>query len=169
MVLHRSARDDVQTRIVWKGGATTTVQLPISVGSWAELSSANKMEAHILTLSREGTSDQEIARQLSDLGYRSPMRPAVLPSTVKTIRLRHHVFQKRSQSHPRSMAGYLTVPQLAQALDIARHWVYDRIHTGCIHITKDAHTGRYLFPDAPATRELFTQLTAGTLHTLRFS
>jgi len=169
VVLHRSARDYVQTRIVWKGGATTTVQLPISLGSWAELSSANKMEAHILTLSREGTSDPEMAKQLSDLGYRSPMRQAVLPSTVKTIRLRHHLFQKRSQSHPRAIPGYLTVSQLAQALDISRHWVYDRIHNGCIHISKDAHTGLYLFPDTPATLETFKQLTAGTLHNLRFS
>jgi len=169
VVIHRATRDHVHTRIVWKGGETTTIQIPITVGSLAELSSAKEMEQHILKLSCEGTSDQEIAKHVTDLGYRSPMRPLVLPSTVKSIRLKHSLFQKRSQSHPRSITGYLTVSQLAQALDISRHWVYDRIHNGCIHISKDAHTGLYLFPDTSATREMFKQLMAGTLHNVRFS
>jgi predicted DNA-binding transcriptional regulator AlpA len=169
VVLHRATRDHVHTRLVWKGGETTTMQIPITVGSLAELSSAKAMEQCILKLSGEGTSDQEIAKQLSDLGYRSPMRPSVLPSTVQNIRLKHGLFQKRSQSHPRAIPGYLTVPQLAQTLDISRHWVYDRIHNRCIHISKDVHTGLYLFPDTPATREMFNQLMAGILHNLRFS
>jgi hypothetical protein len=159
----------VHTRIVWKGGDTTTVQIPISVGSWAERSSTEAMEQHILQLSGEGTSDREIAKHVSDLGSRSPMRLSVLPRTVQRIRLQPRVCQKRRHSHPRAMPGYLTVPQLAQALDLSRHWVYDRLHNGCIHITKDAHTGLYLFPDTPATREMVKQLTAGTLHHLRFS
>jgi len=41
----------------------------------------------------------------------------VLPSTVQTIRLKHGIFQVRSQSHPRRIAGYLTVPQIAKVID----------------------------------------------------
>ena len=33
VVIHRVVRDQVRTRIVWKGGDTTTVDLPIPVGS----------------------------------------------------------------------------------------------------------------------------------------
>jgi hypothetical protein len=169
VVLHRATRDPVHTRIVWNGGDTTTVQMPSSVGSGAERSSPEAMEPPILQRSGEGTSDREMAKHVSDLGYRSPMRLSVVPSPVQSIRLQHRVFHKRSQSHPRSIPGYLTVPPLAQALDISRHWVYDRMHHGCIHLTKDAPTGLYLFPDTPATREMFTHLTAGTLHHVRFS
>ncbi len=169
VVIHRAARDLVQTRIIWKGSDTTTVHIPISVGSFAELSSANEMEQLVLKLSYEGKSDQEIAQHLTDLDYRSPMRSYVLPSTVKTIRLKHTLFQKRSQSHPRSIAGYLTVPQIAQALDLTKHWIYDRIHNGCIQVAKDAHTGLYLFPDQPSTLEKFKQLVNGHLYNLRFS
>lgn len=169
VVVHRCARDQVQTRIVWKGGATTTFQIPIPVGSFTELSSAKEMEELTLKLNSEGKSDDEIARHLTTLGYRSPMRQEVLTSTVKSIRLKHHLFQKRSQSHPRHIAGYLTVSQIAQALDISRHWIYDRIHNGCIQINKDSKTGLYLFPNKPATFEAFKKLSGGKLNSLRFS
>ena len=169
VVLHRSARDRVQTRIVWKGGATTTFQIPIPVGSFAELSSAKEAEQLILDLSSQGKSDSEIAQQLSALGYRSPLRPSFLPSTVKIIRLNQRLLQNRSQSHPRSIAGLLTVPQLAQALALSRHWIYDRIHNGRIQVTRDTETGLYLFPDEPATLELFRKLKQGQLHNLHFS
>jgi hypothetical protein len=169
VVLHRSARDQVQTRIVWKGGATPTFQIPIPVGSFAELSSAKEAEQMILDLSSQGKSDSEIAQQLSALGYRSPLRSSFLPSTVKTVRLKHRLLQNRSQSHPRSIAASLTVPQLAQALDLSRHWIYDRIHNGDIRVTRDTATGLYLFPDQPATLERFKQLKDGTLYNLRFS
>jgi len=123
-----------------------------------------------LARAREGQSDAEIARQLSALGHRSPMDPqTVLPSTVKTIRLKHHLFQKRSQSHPRHIPGYLTVTQLGQALGIGVHWIYDRIHNGTIQIARHPKTGLYLFPDEPATLEQFRHLLNGDLKHLRYS
>jgi hypothetical protein len=67
------------------------------------------------------------------------------------------------------MTGDLTVPQIAQALDLTKHWIYDRIHNGCIQVAKDAQTGLYLFPDQPSTLAMFTQLAAGQLYNLRFS
>jgi DNA invertase Pin-like site-specific DNA recombinase len=170
MVVHRSTRDCVQVRIVWKGGDTTTQQVPIPVGSFDELSGAEEMEKIICDLGRQGQSDTDIAEHLTTLGYRSPMDPrVVLPNTVKIIRLKHDIFQKRSQSHPRRIKGYLTIPQIAKALDISKHWVYDRINNGHIQIVKDADTGLYLFPDAPATLEGFKALKTGKLDHLRFS
>jgi hypothetical protein len=161
-------RDRVHARIVWKGGETTSLQIPIPVGSWSELSGAEVMEQTILEQSAQGISDEEIAQSLSAQGYRSPLRPQVLPSTVRTIRLKHRLFRKRSQSHPRRIASYLTVPQLAQALGLTPHWIYDRIYNGTIQVTKDPQRQLFLFPDAPSTVEQFRQLKAGTLKTLRF-
>ncbi len=161
VVVHRTARDCVQARIVWKGGDTTTLTIPVPVGSFTDLAGAATMEQFILEQSAHGALDEEIARQLTAQGYRSPMRPEVLASTVKTIRLKHRLFQKRSQSHPRHIAGYLTVPQLAQRLVLTPHWIYDRIQNGSIQVTKDPATGLYLFPDTGATLDSFTDLQLG--------
>jgi hypothetical protein len=59
--------------------------------------------------------------------------------------------QQRHQSHPRRMAGVLTVPQLARALAVAPHWVYSLIKRGLVSSTRDPTTGLYLFADCPET------------------
>jgi hypothetical protein len=59
--------------------------------------------------------------------------------------------------------------QIAQALDIDPHWIYDRIHNGTIQVSKDSQTRLFLFPDHPTTLEGFRQLRTGQFKTLRFS
>jgi DNA invertase Pin-like site-specific DNA recombinase len=170
VVIQRIAPDQVQTRIVWQGGATTTFQIPVSVGALTDLPKFIEMEQVILHLSRQGQSDEEISDHLTTLGHRSPMDPhRVLPSTVKTIRLKHRIFLTPHQSHPRQIPGYLTIPQLARILGVTTYWFYDRINKGCIQTTKDEQTGLYLFRDDPDTLEKFRQLKSGILKNLRFS
>ncbi len=169
VVIHRPTPACVHTRIVWKGGDTTTLSVPVPVGSLDHLPNASEMEQIIITLSRQGKLDEDIAQHLTSLGHRSPRHLSVLPNTVRTIRLKHRIFQKRSQSHPRRIPGYLTIPQISQQLDISKHWIYDRINNGIIQIKKDADTGLYLFPDEKATLVMFTDLKAGNLYNLRFS
>ena len=162
VVVHRVPRDEVQTRIVWKGGATTTLAVPVTVGAFIDLQGAAAMEQQILTRFAAGHTDAAIAAQLTQQGYRSPQRPYVLPSTVQIIRLKHGLMQQRHQSHPRHVAGYLTVPQLARRLGVSPHWLYDRLANGRIQLEKDPTTGLYLFPDQPTTLEHLQQLRAGT-------
>lgn len=169
VVVHRSAADCLALRIVWKGEQVSIFDLPVPVGSLADYSQAEAMTQRILTLFANGQDDTMIAHALTAEGFRSPMRSQVLPSTVKTIRLRHGCMQQRYQSHPRHIAGALTVPQLADALAVSRHWLYDRIHNGTIQIQPDATSGLYLFPDEPATLEQLRQLRDGILNNLRFS
>jgi len=91
-----------------------------------------------------------------------------LPSTLKGIRLKLGLMQNRSQSHPRRIVGYLTVPQLAQALGITPHWVYHQIKRGTVVIQREAQTRLSLFPDRPETLEAFGQLRAGHRSELRY-
>jgi hypothetical protein len=168
VVVHRSAPDTLYVRIVWRGGDTTATALPVTVGSLARLSSAAAMEKEILELAHQGQSDEEIAALLTRRGYRSPKYAAVLPSTVRILRLRHRLFRKRSQSHPRNIPGSLTVSQIARSLGIPSHWIYDRIHNGIIQVALDSKRRLYLFPDQPKTISLFKQLRAGKLQKLRF-
>ena len=143
--------------------------MPIPVGSLAELTNGEELEARILTLARQGFNDDDVAAQLTVEGFRSPMRLTLLPSTVKRIRLEHRIFQQRSQSHPRQIDGYLTVPQLAKMLNFSKHWFYDRIHKGTIAIARDEKTRLYLFPDEPNTLTQLQRLKAGHIKHLRFS
>jgi hypothetical protein len=69
--------------------------------------------------------------------------------------------QHRSQSHPRRIAGSLTVPQRAEALGITPHWVYSQIKRGTVVIQREAQTRLSLFPDCPETLEAVEQLRAG--------
>jgi DNA invertase Pin-like site-specific DNA recombinase len=170
VVIHRQVPDRVQTRIVWQGGDITTLEIPVPVGSFEDLSTAAEMEKIILDLSRQGKLDDEIAEHLTALGHRSPMQTdRVLPNTVRCLRLKHGIFLKRSQSHPRRVEGYLTISQITRQLDISPHWVYDRINNGRIRVVKDPETGLYLFPDEPATLEMFQALKDGKFKNLRFS
>jgi DNA invertase Pin-like site-specific DNA recombinase len=169
VVVHRLARDQMQARIVWKGGETTTFVIPVPIGTFKDLAGAETMQELILERSAAGILDEVIAQELTDLGYRSPMGLVVLPSTVKGIRLKHGIFHKRSQSHPRRIEGALTISQIATALDMDPHWIYDRIHNGTIQVDKDPTTRLFLFPDSPTTLEQFRQLHCGYFQNLRFS
>jgi hypothetical protein len=92
----------------------------------------------------------------------------VLPNTVKIIRLKHRRVQQRSQSQPRRMAGYLTVPQVARALEVPVHWIYDHIHWGTIEIIKDEESRLYLFPNRSTTPQKFKALKSGERRNIRF-
>lgn len=168
VVVHRLAADQIQARIVWKGGQSTTREVRTTVGSFADLSGAEEMERLTTELFEEGLSDEEIADHLTELGQRSPQSAHVLPSTVRTIRYRYGLLRSHSQSHPGNVPGSLTVTQAAHKLGVEVGWVYDRIHNGRIQLAKDAATGLYLFPDEPATIERLRELKEGKIHEIGF-
>jgi hypothetical protein len=63
VALHRVARSQVQVRIVWRGGETPTLRVPVKVKSLAALPRAAEMEPLISTLCAEGYSDEAIAQR----------------------------------------------------------------------------------------------------------
>lgn len=168
VIIHRKVRDSLFIRIVWKGGDTTTTTINISVGSFKQLSSAKEMEEKIIALSQQGEKDKSIAKQLTAQGYRSPMKTYVIPSTVQNVRLKHRILQKQSQSHQLRKEGYLSVAQVAQELQVDKHWVYDRICNGRIKISKNVEFNAFLFPDNYETIKLLNQLKNGHLYSVDF-
>ena len=163
VVIHRSAPDQISTRIVWKGGATTTEHIAIPVKNFADLSFASEMEREILELASQHIPDEEIATRLTQKGYRSPMSSMVLSSTVRRIRLSHGIIHKPYQSHPRKVPGYLSVSQIAEQIGVSTHWLYDRIHNGRIRIAKEPRTKGYLFPDTPKMLDQLQKLKHGEI------
>ena len=169
VVIRREAPGRIQVRVVWKGGDVTATTLAVPVGTFRELAGAEAMEQFIVEQAQAGMTDEAMAQELTRRGYRSPMRHDVLASTVKTIRLRHGILQTRSQSHPRTVPGMLTVPQLTCLLQVSPHWIYDRIHNGRIRVNRDPQRGLYLFPDQASTLEQLRALHAGLLQQIDFS
>ena len=163
VVLQRQGGDRVHTRIVWRGGAVSEADVVVPVGSVRALSGFETMEARILELEAEGKSDEEIAAILTQQGFRSPQRPMVLRSTVQTIRLQHQRIHRFRRPRPRHVEGFLTVPQVAQAIGVKPHWLYHLIRCGKIEAERDEDTGLYLFPDRPSTLRKFHRLQSGAV------
>ena len=159
VVMRRSTRDCVQLRIVWRGGATTEMEVGIAVGALTSLARGAEMEARVLDLARAGTEDAAIAALLTEEGFRSPRHSQVLVNTIRAIRLRHRVLQ--APSHPRRLAGWLTVSQLAQRLGIPRRWIDQRIRSGTIVVGPHPPVRLHLFPDTEAAIAGFRNLRAG--------
>ena len=53
VVLHRPTPEWVQARIVWRGGETTALHIPVPVGSLKDLAGADVMERLVLERSAE--------------------------------------------------------------------------------------------------------------------
>jgi DNA invertase Pin-like site-specific DNA recombinase len=96
--------------------------------------------------------------RFGDLVWKKPTVAAILATLKNPAYAGAFVYQKRSQSRPRRVAGYLTVPQIASALDVTPHWIYHLIDNRRMQVTKNAQTGLYLFPDKPETLAMFNNL-----------
>ena len=147
VVMRRSARDKAEVRIVWRGGATTELIVMMPVNSLAALPRYAEMERRICELATKGLYDDQIVQILADEGHRSPWRgTAVLPSTVRGIRLRHGIKAVHRQTRWPPVKGCLTVTQLAERLHIPTKWIHTQLRRGAIRAIHEP-SGRYLFPD----------------------
>ena len=63
---------------MWKGGQSTTFEVPTTVGSFADLSGAQEMERLVVKLFEEGNTDKQIARRPTELGHRSLQKSYVV-------------------------------------------------------------------------------------------
>lgn len=157
--------DRVEVRIIWRGGASTRGEVLINVAQFSQMQNAKEMEQAILQLSRDGYSAPNIARQLTQAGFRSPKSHAVLASTVRNVLKRNGILDS-PKARPVHVTGYLTISQLAMTLGIRRQWFLEQIFKGAIRIEKDASTDSYLFPDNQQTLAELQQLREGKLHNL---
>ncbi len=153
--------DQVNVRVVWRGGDVSELTVPVTVGRFEQLADAAQIEETILTMARAGHTDKQIAAHLTGEGHRSPRSHVVLPSTVTRIRKQNGIMHQEKLCQPHLIAGHLRPNQLARRLNIRPHWVYDRIRNGTIQIEKNSQHQAYLFPDSPETLEAFQQFIDG--------
>jgi DNA invertase Pin-like site-specific DNA recombinase len=161
VILHRTVRERIDIRIVWRGGEVSGEHVEPRVYGLDAFSHSAELQARMLELARQGLTDVEAAEVLTTEGYRSPRAKQVLPRTVQNFRHRHRVLRGASRTHPRHIPGWLTMAELARRLQVNRCWIERRIHDGTIRITRDTEAKRYLFPDTEATIVALQQLKSG--------
>ena len=168
VILHRTAPERLDIRIVWRGGEVTEEQVDLRVHALHAFSRGAEMQARILELARQGLTDTEVAKLLTEEGYRSPRGRQVLARTVQVFRQRHRVLRS-TRAHPRHIPGWLTMAELIRRLQVGRYWIEQRIRNGTIAVSRDAEVQRYLFPDTKATIAAFQKLKTGKTDHLEFA
>jgi DNA invertase Pin-like site-specific DNA recombinase len=158
VVLDRRRPDQVHTRIVWKGGAVSEVDVALPVRTLRAMPGYEALVKETLSLEAQGLSDQEIARTLTESGHRSLQGRGITALTVERIRREQGRLHRYRCSRARRIPGYLTVPQLAEVLEVKTTWLYRWIREGIVDVKRDPKTRLYLVPDDDATRERFQLL-----------
>ncbi|MDO9714388.1 hypothetical protein [Paracraurococcus lichenis] len=105
VILHRTAPERLDIRIVWRGGEVTEEQIELRVHALHALSRGAEMQARILELARQGLTDTEVATVLTEEGYHSPRGTQVLARTVQVFRQRHRMLRP-TRAHPRHIPGW---------------------------------------------------------------
>lgn len=163
VVLHRNKekREYISARLVWRGGASTEFNIRIPVNKYSTLSYFSEMEAKIIELHGEGTSDTDIAAALAQEGYLSPKGKRISTDAVKKLRLRNHRFQGICNQPSRHLKNTLTIAQVANLLGVGQSWLRYQIRKGIIQIDKNPITQTYPFPNDPETIQQLKELRDG--------
>lgn len=162
VVLRRTGRDQAGVRIVWRGGASTDLEVALPVNDVTVLARYPAMEQRVRELAEAGQNDIQIARTLTAEGFRSPSRSTVvLRATVSRIRRAILRLPSRGRSTRwNPPAGWASITDVARRMAIPTKWLYTGIRRGTIRIDRHLGTGRHLFPDADWTFDVLRQLRA---------
>jgi hypothetical protein len=134
----------------FRGGATRTLTLPRPVPAWALRQTSPEVVAEIDRLLADYT-DVEIARVLTERGFRSGMGKAVNPMMVARVRDHYHLKSRYDRLRER---GLLTLDEVAQTLGIAIHTAKHWRRAGVLRAHAYNDKNQYLYErpgaDAPA-------------------
>jgi DNA invertase Pin-like site-specific DNA recombinase len=169
VILHRTAPERIDIRIVWRGGEVSEAQVEPRVYALHALSRGDEMQRRMLELARQGLTDAEVADILTREGHRSPRCSHVLVRTVQVFRQRHRVLRGASRTHPRHVPGWLTIAELARRLQVSRCWIERRLGGGRIAISRDDAAKRYLFPDTEDSMAALQRLKSGEIQHVDFA
>ena len=113
---------ELVAHVRFRGGATRTLTLPRPAPAWALRQTSPEVVAEIDRLLADHT-DVQIARVLSENGFRSGMGKPVNPMMVARVRDHYHLKPRYERLRER---GLLTLVEVANALGIstatAKHW-----------------------------------------------
>ena len=163
VVLDRGDHDITVVRIVWRGGAVTSLDVKMRVNSVAKLTRGAEMRDRVIALARDGMYDDEIAAVLTREGHRSPTcRDKVLPITVQRIRRAAEIEVGQRDVRWHHEVGSLSAPELAAKLRIPVNWLYVQIRKKRLLVDRQPN-GAYVFNDVAGVLEGVKNLRNHTL------
>ncbi|HUE88777.1 MAG TPA: recombinase family protein [Vicinamibacterales bacterium] len=140
---------DLVVHVRFRGGATRTLTLPRPAPAWALRQTSAEVVAEIDRLLGDYT-DVQIARVLTDNGFRSGMGKAVNPMMVARVRDHYHLKSRYDRLRER---GLLTLVEVAGALDIsiatAKQWRLAGLLTAHAYNDKNQYLYERPGPGAP--------------------
>ena len=98
--------------------------------------------ARIQQLWQQGVDDAAIAADLTAIGYHSARSEQMSADSVMHLRLSHGWKRGNPRDHV-TMAGHLSVLELADLLGVSRTWVYGRIRRGLIPTESNTPNQKY--------------------------
>jgi DNA invertase Pin-like site-specific DNA recombinase len=141
---------ELLVHVRFRGGATRTLTLPRPAPAWALRQTSPEVVAEIDRLLAEHT-DVEIARVLTENGFRSGMGKPVTIMMVARVRDHYHLKSRYDRLRER---GYLTLDELAQTLAIstatAKVWRRAGLLRAHAYNDKNQYLYEPLGADAPA-------------------
>lgn len=162
VVLSRPEQDGVEAKVVWVSGAYSVLRVtPPVLHRTNQLGNYEGLVERILKLASEGHQDTEIARRLSEEGFRSARLPYVTRPLVEKIRAKHgQPSLTGNQYSCEKIEGCWSAPGLARRLGVSEEWVRKKASEGAIPAERHPTTKRWLIPDDPVLLERLKKLAA---------
>ncbi len=150
-VLSRPQSESTEIRIVWISGAVSTLSVNQPLRRVRDLSGYEEMVERILALSAEGYPDAQIARRLTEEGFRAARSKEGIPrgfiADVRRERGISSVFE--TLKNREKLDGSWTVRGLAKEFDVSPNRIYKLIEGGLLATERHSKTGRHLIADDP--------------------
>ena len=162
VVLSRPEQDAIEAKIVWVSGAYSIVRVnPPVLHRTSQLGNYEELVGRILKLASEGHQDTEIAKRLTEEGFRSARLPYVRRPLVEKIRAKHGQPSLTGSQHScEKIEGCWSVPGLARRLGTSETWLRGKIAEGMIPARRHPTTKRWLIEDHPALLARLEKLAA---------
>jgi hypothetical protein len=110
------SKEAITVNVRFRGGAAKTVSLPPPLPAWALRKTSSEVIAEVDRLLDDHT-DAEIARILTDRGFRSGMRKPINPMMVTRVREHYHLKDRYQRLRER---GMLTLAEVAKKLGVSK-------------------------------------------------
>jgi len=170
VVLARPEQDIVEAKVVWVSGAYSVLRVrPPLLHRMTQLGNYEELVDRILKLAVEGHKDTEIARRLTEEGFRSARVPYIDSDLVARIRTqRGQPSLTSSQYRQEKIDGRWSVPGLARRFGLDESWLRKQLAAGRLPAEHHPTTRRWLIEDDPELPALIEKLLA-TDHRVRRS
>lgn len=153
-------------RIVWQGNLVTEVSVPIAIHSFRSTDMEKRVVESIRVLSARGVTMEQILESLNEDESLRPCRGgAFTPQIVHKLKQRFGIVSnlERLRRGEAALDNVYTLREMAELIDVHPSWIYRKISSGVIRISKNETYGCYLLPKTKKCVNELRRLRKGKL------